>query len=221
MFFRLLPSLSLLVARAIVLILAIPIHEYAHAYVAFKMGDSTARFRGRVSLNPFDHLDPVGVLVFMLTGFGWARPVPVNSFYFRDRKKGIIAVSLAGPASNLLLALVSLAVYKLLRLVLVFSPLGTLFGGLAGVVLNILWLMVSANITLAVFNLLPIPPLDGWQVLSALLPPQSAWKIARYEREIGLALIFVVLFTPLLSYPIGWLSGIFFQLMDWMTFFLG
>lgn len=203
-------SLYTVIARAIVLLTSIPVHEAAHAWAASKMGDDTARYGKRLSLNPFDHIDPVGALMILLVGVGWAKPVPVNSFHFKDRKKGIILTSLAGPASNILLSTVSLVLYRLLRVAALLSPgvSDLLYGPM-----QVLWIMVSANITLAVFNLLPIPPLDGWRVASVLLPPRLYWEIAEKEQMIGMALMLLV-FAGLLNGPLGFLSGILYVVVD-------
>ncbi|MEG2204581.1 MAG: site-2 protease family protein, partial [Oscillospiraceae bacterium] len=190
MLFALFPRLTLstLIARIIVLVTAIPVHEYAHAWAAEKMGDPTARFRKRLSLNPLDHIDPIGALMILLLGVGFARPVPINSLNFKNRKKGIVVTSLAGPASNVLMALLSLIVYKLLLI-----PYFGLQLDFLRVVLNILSYMVSINLSLAVFNLLPIPPLDGSRIAALVLPQRWYFGMMRYERYVMLAL-FVVLF---------------------------
>ncbi len=203
-------SLYTVIARAIVLLTSIPVHEAAHAWVASKMGDDTARYGKRLSLNPFDHIDPVGALMILLVGVGWAKPVPVNSFHFKDRKMGIILTSLAGPASNILLALVSLVLYRLLRFGGMVMP--QIFDLVYGPV-QVLQIMVFANITLAVFNLLPIPPLDGWRVASVLLPPRLYWQIAEKEQMIGMALMLIV-FAGLLNGPLGFLSSLLYMLVD-------
>lgn len=206
-------SLYTVIARAIVLLTSIPVHEAAHAWVASKMGDDTARYGKRLSLNPFDHIDPVGALMILLVGVGWAKPVPVNSFHFKDRKMGIILTSLAGPASNILLSTVSLVLYKLLRIAGLISPgiSDLLYGPI-----QVLWIMVSANITLAVFNLLPIPPLDGWRVASVLLPPRLYWQIAEKEQMIGMGLMLLV-FAGLLNGPLGFLSAILYVVVEKIT----
>ncbi|MEG1773844.1 MAG: site-2 protease family protein [Oscillospiraceae bacterium] len=216
MLFALFPRLTLstLIARIIVLVTAIPVHEYAHAWAAEKMGDPTARFRKRLSLNPLDHIDPIGALMILLLGVGFARPVPINSLNFKNRKKGIVVTSLAGPASNVLMALLSLIVYKLLLI-----PYFGLQLDFLRVVLNILSYMVSINLSLAVFNLLPIPPLDGWHAISQALPASVYWKIAPYEQQIvWVVLILVVL--GVFDLPLSLMTDLLFTLMDKITFFL-
>ena len=207
-------SATTIIARLLVLFTAIPIHEFAHAYAAGKMGDPTARYRNRVSLNPFDHIDPIGAMMIMLFGIGFARPVPINSLNFRDRKKGIIITSLAGPLSNVGLALVCLVLFKLVRipyLLTGFAPLGFVV-----VILN---MMVSINLTLAVFNLLPIPPLDGWNVVSQLLPSEIYWKISQYHREFVFGVLFLIMFG-FFDVPIRMLSSSLYFVIDKLTFFI-
>ena len=203
-----------LLAGLIVLCTAIPVHEYAHAWMANQMGDSSARRLKRLSLNPLDHIDPIGALMILFLGFGFARPVPINSMNFRDRKKGIILTSLAGPASNILMALVFMILHKLLVILFAFLRISA-----PVVLIQILWFVVRINISLAVFNLIPIPPLDGWHALSQTLPSDVYWKIAPYEQY----LVYFVLFLAMmgvLTGPISALSNIVYSLLDGMTFFL-
>ena len=206
-------SVPSLLARILVLVTAIPVHEYAHAWAAEKMGDPTAKWRKRLTLNPFEHMDPVGVIMLLLFGFGFAKAVPVNSLNFRDRKKGIIVTSLAGPASNILMALVCLLFYKLLYISYAIVPIGAL-----ALVVNILKFMVMTNLSLAVFNLLPIPPLDGWNVLCQFLPSEVYWKVASHERELVFAVLILVA-LGVFNIPMGILTNIFYFIIDKLTFF--
>lgn len=169
-------TLSVLLSRLIVLLTALPVHEAAHAYAAEKMGDSTARYQRRLSLNPLDHIDPVGAVMILLFGFGFARPVQINPAAFRDRKKGEVIVSLAGPLSNLVLAWVTLILYKLMAPIAVGLNLS-----LASGAAKVFWTMTWTNLGLAAFNLLPVPPLDGWHALCPFLPYETKWKIQQYE----------------------------------------
>ena len=216
MFYRLFAGLSLpiLLARVLVLMTAIPVHEFAHAWAAEKMGDSTARYSRRLSLNPLDHIDPIGALMILLLGFGFARPVPIDSRNFRDHKMGTIVTSLAGPFSNILMGLVCLIVAKLLWRVIAVTQLGFLMG-----IFQVVSFMVSVNLSLAVFNLLPIPPLDGWHALCPLLPRDLYWKIAPYEHQF-IWIVLILIWMGALSGIIGTLVGLLYRLLNTLTFFL-
>ncbi|HWP50409.1 MAG TPA: site-2 protease family protein [Clostridia bacterium] len=207
-------SLQIILARLIVLMTAIPVHEFAHAWAAEKMGDSTARYSRRLSLNPLDHIDPIGALMILFLGIGFARPVPIDSRNFRDHKMGTIVTSLAGPASNILMALVCLIVAKLLRLAYFATQMSFLVG-----VFQVVTFMVSVNLSLAVFNLLPIPPLDGWHAICPLLPREIYWGIQAYEHQvvwIVLLLVWMGAFNGIIST----LTGGLYTLLEAMTFFL-
>ena len=191
-----------------VIAISLTVHEYAHGFVALKCGDGTARAFGRLTFNPVKHLDPVGFISMLLVGFGWAKPVPVNIRSLRNTKRDIAFVSLAGPVSNLLLGFVSAFVFVFLTGVFwdkTYAPLAAkymlLFGNytfgaaLSGAkyyILLLLWLSMVLNIGLAVFNLIPLPPLDGSKILSVLLPGKMAkgyLEVERYSRFVLLGLI--------------------------------
>lgn len=183
------------------ILVAMSFHEMAHGLAAESMGDQTARNAGRVSLNPFAHLSLLGILSMMLFGFGWAKPVPVNSYNFRNKRKGIIIVSLAGCLTNLLLAFISLLV---LRLVMNFAN---------QYLYTILYYMYLYNLVFAVFNLIPIPPLDGSQILYEFLPynaQRTFNQISRYSYIILLICIFTGIFGMIIN-PIINVIGAFYN----------
>ncbi len=186
----------------VILLLALPLHEFAHAWVAYRFGDNTAKDMGRLTLNPFRHLDPLGTLMMYVARFGWAKPVPVDPRNFRNRRLGMLLVALAGPGSNLLLAFVSMLVIGLLTKLMGTGVL-RVSEGLGATVLSggmdLLYMLVQINILLAIFNLIPIPPLDGSRVLSSFLPDAWVVKLAGLERYIGMAFLFLVIILPRLT----------------------
>ncbi len=188
------------------LLLALTIHEYAHGWAADKMGDPTARYSGRLSLNPMAHMDLFGTICLLFFGFGWARPVPINTRNFRNAKWGTVAVSLAGPGANFILALISAFVVTAMEK---FVPANMLTQFLYTVV----YMCVQLNVGLMVFNLIPIPPLDGSKVLMEFLPPKYRFKMYTMERYFSiilLALIFFNILTPLLSVLRGWVLTVIY-----------
>lgn len=208
-------------ARLIVLFTSMPIHEFAHGWVADKLGDHTARYQGRLDLNPIAHLDPLGTLLIMFTGFGWAKPVPVNPRNFNRKitmRAGMAITSLAGPLANILMATVLLLIYKVI--VLVMMVLGISVGNATAVITSILSLMVTINVSLAVFNLLPVPPLDGYHILAYFLPASFEYKMAQYSRYIFIGLFAVLMFTNILSVPLNFLSGFIYRFLDFSTGFV-
>lgn len=176
-----------------IMLVSLPAHELAHGYAAYRMGDSTAKLEGRLTLNPFAHLDPLGVLAFVVARIGWAKPVPINPLYFKNRKIGICIVSIAGPLANIFLAIIFMLIYSLL------NNAGIAMHWAIVLLLQLGW---QINALLAVFNLLPIPPLDGSKILGALLPNKYYYQQLRYERYgflILLALIFTGILPPVLN----------------------
>ena len=188
-----------ILSALIVIFLTLPFHEFAHAFVADKLGDKTARYQRRLTLNPFAHIDYFGALAIILFGFGWAKPVPVNARYFKNAKGGMALTALAGPVMNILLAFVACFI---MYAVFAFSN----GGNVADYAVMFLAYYVQINISLAVFNLIPIPPLDGWKVLSVFLPDRIYFKVLSYERYISFALILIV-YSDILDRPISVVSN--------------
>jgi Zn-dependent protease len=199
-----------------VLVFSMTLHELAHGWVAYRLGDPTAKLRGRLSFNPLKHLDPIGTLMFFITAaipgsfiFGWAKPVPVSPYYFKSRQRGMMWVGMAGPATNFLLAVVFGVVLNLLAPVLNKSGVITdyVFGNGTTLpvpwVFSLLFLALQVNIILGIFNLIPIPPLDGSRIVGGLLPRSA------YERWVAIdryGMIIIIVLLVLLSY--GGLGGL-------------
>ncbi|MDG5471115.1 site-2 protease family protein [Jeotgalibacillus sp. ET6] len=177
---------------SITLLVAFTLHEFAHAYVAWKFGDPTAKNQGRLTFNPLKHLDPIGTILIFIIGFGWAKPVPVNRFYFKRPRLAGVLVSIAGPLTNLLIAFAVQGVYIALVVSGVQMP---------AFVSGLLMTMVGLNIVLFVFNLIPLPPLDGYRIIEDLVPGRIRPKLTQYEQYGGI-LFLIIAITPLSSYTI-------------------
>lgn len=188
----------LFLAYGAVLLVCLPVHEFAHGLVASWCGDKTAKWQGRLTLNPFRHLDLWGTIMILTVGIGYAKPVPVNTFNLRNRKRDMILVSLAGPLSNFLMALVSAVMFRVCCLFVTDVDL------LYALWILFIWVMMSVNISLMVFNLLPIPPLDGSRLWSSLLPGRWAYTLEQYSQYITMGL-FVLLFTGVLDAPLNFM----------------
>ncbi len=172
--------------------LTIVLHEIAHGFVAYLFGDRTAKNAGRLTLNPVKHIDIWGLLAMIIFGFGWAKPVPVNAYYFKNRKLGMAITALAGPASNLLLAFAALLVLKGLTLITISSY--WVYEVLVGLA-TFVQIFAILNVGLAVFNLIPIPPLDGSKILNTLLPERIYFKIMQFE-QYGFLVLLILLNIP-------------------------
>ncbi|MGN1102535.1 MAG: site-2 protease family protein, partial [Huintestinicola sp.] len=160
--------------KALVLFTAVPVHECAHAWAAEKMGDDTGRQQGRITLNPFAHLTLWGSLMMILVGFGWGKPVSVDPRNFKNPKKGMVLTSLAGPASNFIMAFLAMIVYKVLGILSIVRDNATM-----QMVAMVFLYITLINISLGVFNFLPIPPLDGSKIFNAVLPEKWYFTIMR------------------------------------------
>jgi Zn-dependent protease len=195
------------------ILLAITFHEVCHGIVAYKLGDPTAKMAGRLTLNPIRHLDLFGTLVFFLTRMiGWAKPVPVDPRYFKNPHRDMLWVALAGPASNLFLAWLSSNFFSLLGKM--FSPSELSFQVLLPLLL-MARVSIQINIGLAIFNLIPVPPLDGGRILTGLLPPRQAMRFAQVERYGAPILLILIFLTPFNNYVI-------YPVIHYLTsFFLG
>ena len=182
MLFRLPPEVLVLLIP--VLLFALVFHEFSHGWVANKLGDPTAKNQGRLTLNPLAHLDPFGSLMILFVGFGWAKPVPVDSRYLANPRKDMMKIAFAGPASNLLLALIGGLIIRLTGFVDTFTSMLILF--------------TQINISLAVFNMIPIPPLDGSQIFSGIMiqrNPQLVMQLQMYGPQILMGLILFGMFS--------------------------
>ncbi len=198
--------------RFIVALIALPIHECAHGYAAYRMGDYTAKREGRLTLNPLAHFDIFGTIAMILFGFGWAKPVPINPLNFENPKKGMMISSLAGPMSNIGLAFISMVLYKLSYI----PEYMGISGAFLSTVQMFLLYMITINITLGVFNLIPIPPLDGSRIATYFLPQRFYFKIMQYENLIFLGLI-IALWFGVLDGPINFVSGTLTGVFDFIT----
>jgi Zn-dependent protease len=179
------------------ILFALTIHEFAHGYVALSLGDPTAKAEGRLTLNPLKHLDPIGTIAFFLINFGWARPVPVNPYYFKNPRKDMLWVALAGPATNLAVAVISALLTKLVMILASFFPASMIMAVLYPIQ-KMLFASVWINLVLCFFNFLPIPPLDGSRILAGLLPAHLARSFESIERY-GFLILILLMFTGIIS----------------------
>jgi Zn-dependent protease len=186
--------ISVAILVVIFLGIAFPVHEFAHAFVAYRLGDGTAKLFGRLTLNPVVHFDPMGGLLLVISAlisatsgtgfiFGWAKPTPVNPSNLRDRRNGEVLVAIAGPVSNLIMAVIGAIIWRILFASDVALP---------AILVQVIFSFVAFNIALAIFNLIPVPPLDGSAILFRLVSPQTAWQLRPMLAQYGLILVIVL-----------------------------
>lgn len=195
-------------------LISLVVHELSHGLMAKKLGDPTAKYMGRLTLNPLAHLDPIGTVSMLLFGIGWAKPVPVDPRYFKKPKKGMALVGLAGPVSNLILAFIGVLLFEilgafanmniLLKDGILMQHYGTTIGGWD--YLGLFFIMFAVrNVYLALFNLIPVPPFDGSRIFYAFLPDKYYFGVMRYERQI-MIITMILLATGIVSLPLGFLT---------------
>ena len=192
----------MLASTLFVLFVALPFHEFAHAFAANKLGDPTAKYQGRLTLNPFKHLDFIGAMLLLFFGFGWAKPVPVNQRNFRNPKGDMAITAFAGPLSNLIVAFVVMLIMHIVNIFYVNVYINYFLTSAA-----------TVNIYLAVFNLVPVPPLDGSRLLFAILPDRYYYKFQQYEFIFSMVIL-VLIIRGALSRPLAFVSGYIYNGFD-------
>ena len=193
-----------MIYRIPALLFAISIHEYAHAQCADSMGDPTARYMGRLTFNPLAHLDPIGAILLVVAGFGWAKGVPINVNNFRNRREGILKVSFAGPAANLFLCFVAAFMMAFLGKMHMLSD---------GLYRFLFWMQLY-NVWFAFFNLIPVPPLDGSRIMSELLPAKQSWQFNEIVDRYGFYILIALVFTGITGMIIKALANAYLRLIQ-------
>ena len=198
------------------ILLALTVHEVAHGWMAMKLGDPTARNLGRLTLNPLKHLDPVGTLCMIFFHFGWARPVPINCRYFKKPRRDMALTALAGPVSNIGMGFLGILLFCIFLTVFQAHPAAGFGYNIQLSVLTLLQFFYSLNLSLAVFNLIPVPPLDGSRIFLTFLPPRYYFGIMRYERYIQMGLM-LCLYLGLLNRPLRFLVSGLASVLFWLV----
>ncbi len=185
-----------------VLLLSLSIHEYSHGYVSYKLGDPTPKANGRLTLNPIAHLSLMGSLVLLITRrIGWAKPVPVDPRYYKNPRKGMMLVGIAGPSSNLILAAIFALIFRTVMALISVNSVGAIGGQVSNlqyVILRFLMLAIIVNLSLGFFNLLPIPPLDGSNILRGLIPRNLDKYLNKLQGPLGMVILLVLAYTGIL-----------------------
>ncbi len=190
-------------------VICLTLHEYSHARVALALGDTTARDQGRLTLNPLKSFDLMGFFMMALAGFGWAKPVPIDMRRFKNPKRGMAITALAGPVSNFVIALVALFLYGIL-----LGLIGSDQEGIGYYAIYMVWRTAYLSTSFAVFNIIPIPPLDGSKVVFALISDKAYFKLMRYERY-GMLLLFALVFTGIINKPLTAAVNFLFDKLLW------
>lgn len=212
-------SIASVLYRVVTLLIAFTVHEFAHAYVADRYGDSTPRMNGRLTLNPLSHIDPLGAIMLVVAGFGWAKPVPINPNTLRRRSESAVMwVSLAGPLSNLILAILGSLIFLVLWTPMQGTAMATT--GFIGILIEFLYFFIIINLSLMVFNMLPIAPLDGEKVLEFFLPPSGQDFLASIRPYGSILLLVVIFLLPSIGFDV--LGAILRPVLTtWMNFLVG
>ena len=202
--------ITYVISCLVVIFITLPIHELAHGFVANKLGDPTARYQGRLTFNPLAHVDYIGAFSIIVFGFGWAKAVPVNMGNFKNPRRDMAITALAGPVSNLLMALVCNIIVCLFVYVIGFKSIVLYY------IVMFFNYISQISVSLAVFNLIPIPPLDGSRIISAFLPPRIYYNLMRYERYFFMLLI-VLMASDVLALPLSYAIGSVDSALFWLA----